>query len=40
MAIGAVIAIVFGGLVYSASVDLNDVTSSHINHALIPPFRG
>ena len=40
MAVGAVIAIVFGSLAYSANADLNDVIPSHINHELIPPFRG
>jgi hypothetical protein len=38
--IGAVIAIVFGSLAYSASGDSDDAISSHVNDDLIPPFRG
>ena len=40
MAVGGVIAIVLGSLAYSANTDLNGVLPSHINHDLIPPFRG
>lgn len=40
LAVGAVIAIVFGGLAYSARFDPNDATSSHISRDFIPPFRG
>jgi hypothetical protein len=38
--IGAVIAIVFASLAYSAGGDLDDAVSNHANHDLIPPFRG
>jgi hypothetical protein len=40
LAVIAVIAIVFGGLAYSASFDPNEAIYSHISHDLIPPFRG
>jgi hypothetical protein len=40
LAVGTVIAIVFGGLAYSASFDPNEAIYSHISHDLIPPFRG
>jgi hypothetical protein len=39
LAVGVVIAIVFGSLAYSASAD-TDAISRHINHDFIPPFRG
>lgn len=37
---GAVIAIVFGSLAYSATESSEDVITRHIHHDLIPPFRG
>lgn len=40
LAVGAVIAIVFGGLAYAAKFNANDAISSHISHDVIPPFRG
>ena len=40
LTVGAVIAIVFGGLGYSASSNANDAISRHISHDFIPPFRG
>ena len=40
LAVGAVIAIVFGGLGYSARSNANDAISNHIGHNFIPPFRG
>jgi hypothetical protein len=39
-AIAAVIVIVLGTLAYSANGDPDDLNSGHINHDLIPPFRG
>jgi hypothetical protein len=40
LAVGAVIAIVFGSLAYSACFDPNGAIYSHISHDFIPPFRG
>jgi hypothetical protein len=40
IAVGAVIAIMFGGLGYSARSNSNDAISSQIGHDFIPPFRG
>jgi hypothetical protein len=40
IAVGAVIALVLGGLAYFASADPDDPISRHISHDFIPPFRG
>jgi hypothetical protein len=40
LAIGAVIAIVFGGLACATRFNASEAVSSHIGHGFIPPFRG
>ena len=40
IAVGAVIALVLGGLTYFASADADHAISRHISHDFIPPFRG